>query len=212
MMRVLTTTFQGREIVLECTHKKQFPPPQMYGSTPEDIDVLWRQGAINATQYQLLKTWQEKCGLMVMGPRCLDCPLALKLNPRPGRPQVTEPEPWLEAKKRIHWEDMKNGKHKTGTVAAVAPEPEEPDDVEPEELEAPEEAEEFEEPEEPEPEGSEDVDEMDPPTPSHAVTVETTTFLDDEEDAVAPEEPAKPEEAEAPAADDDIIDALAKDG
>jgi hypothetical protein len=110
MLKPLETEFKGRTIRLECTHKRAFPPPQMYGSTPEDIDNLWRQGRVDQAQYQHLKVWQESCGLMIMGPKCLDCPLALKQNPRPGRPNVIETESWLEAKDRMHWDDMKAGK------------------------------------------------------------------------------------------------------
>lgn len=149
MLKPLETEYRGRKIVLECTHKKIFPPPQMYGSTDEDIDNFWRQGTISQTEYQLLKTWQEKCHLMVMGPRCLDCPLALKQNPRPGRPHVIETEPWLAAKERMRWDDMKAGRlaseaAKGGfvkTSVALSPtreivlEEEEPDQLEPEEEE-----------------------------------------------------------------------------
>jgi hypothetical protein len=110
MLKPLESEYRGRKVILECTHKRTFPPPQMYGATDEDVDNLWRQGNIGQTEYQLLKTWQEKCHLMVMGPRCLDCPLALKRNPRPGRPNVIETEPWLAAKERMHWEDMKGGR------------------------------------------------------------------------------------------------------
>lgn len=110
MLKPLTTTYKDREVTLECTHKRTFPPPQMYGSTPDDIDTLWKQGTIDQNQYQHLKVWHEKCGQMVMGPRCLDCPLALKQNPRPGRPNVIETENWLEAKNKMHWDDMKAGK------------------------------------------------------------------------------------------------------
>lgn len=119
MLKPLETEFKGREISLECTHKKAFPPPQMYGHTPEDVDTLWKQGAIDQNQYQHLKVWKEQCGLMVMGPKCLDCPLALKRNPRPGRPNVIETESWLEVKNRMHWDDMKAGK------LAQKPEPQE---------------------------------------------------------------------------------------
>lgn len=110
MLKPLTTIFRDHEITLECTHKKIFPPPQMYGSTPEDIDTLWKQGVIDQNQYQQLRVWKEKCGIMVMGPRCLDCPLAKKQNPRPGRPNVIETESWLAAKEKMHWADMKAGK------------------------------------------------------------------------------------------------------
>lgn len=126
MLKPLETEFKGRTITLECTHKRAFPPPQMYGSTPEDIDNLWRQGRVDQGQYQHLKTWREACGLMIMGPKCLDCPLALKQNPRPGRPHVYETEPWLDAKDRIHWEDMKAGKlahDPSDTEAPPEPEP-----------------------------------------------------------------------------------------
>lgn len=121
MLKHLVVQYKGVEISLECTHKKDFPPPQMYSSTAEDIDTLWRQGAVSQIQYQMLQTWKEKCGLMVMGPRCLDCPLALKRNPRPGRPNVIETEPWLPAKERMYWQRMKEqGK----PVPAPAAEPE----------------------------------------------------------------------------------------
>ena len=110
MLKPLQTEFKGRTITLECTHKRAFPPPQMYGSTPEDIDNLWRQGRVDQGQYQHLTTWREACGLMIMGPKCLDCPLALKQNPRPGRPHVIETESWLDVKEKIHWEDMKDTK------------------------------------------------------------------------------------------------------
>lgn len=120
MLKPLETEFKGRQVSLECTHKKIFPPPQMYGSTPEDIDTLWKQGAIDQNQYQHLKVWKEQCGLMLMGPKCLDCPLALKRNPRPGRPNVIETESWLDVKKKMHWDDMKSGK------LAQSPEPKAP--------------------------------------------------------------------------------------
>lgn len=110
MLKPLKTTYRAREITLECTHKRSFPPPQMYGSTPDDIDTLWKQGTIDQNQYQHLKVWQENCGLMVMGPKCLDCPLALKQNPRPGRPHVIETENWLDRKRKMYWDDMKAGK------------------------------------------------------------------------------------------------------
>jgi len=106
MLKPLTTKFKGREISLECTHKQSFPPPQMYGHTPEDVDTLWKQGAVDQNQYQHLKVWQDICGQMVMGPKCLDCSLALKQNPRPGRPHVIETESWLAAKEKMHWRDM----------------------------------------------------------------------------------------------------------
>ncbi len=123
MLKPLETEFKGRRIVLECTHKRRFPPPQMYGSTRQDIDTLWKQGVIDQNQYQHLKVWDENCGQMVMGPKCLDCPLALKQNPRPGRPNVIETENWLEAKNRIHWEDMKAGKLAPASEDSEAPEP-----------------------------------------------------------------------------------------
>lgn len=106
MLKPLTTKFKGREVSIECTHKQSFPPPQMYGHTPEDVDTLWKQGAVDQNQYQHLKVWQDICGQMVMGPKCLDCSLALKQNPRPGRPHVIETEPWLAVKEKMHWRDM----------------------------------------------------------------------------------------------------------
>jgi len=110
VLKPIEVEYRGRKISLECTHKKEFPPPQMYGNTPDDIDTMWRQGSIDQNLYQHLVTWRDKCGIMVMGPKCLDCPLALKRNPRPGRPSVVETEPWLAAKNRIHWEDMEKNK------------------------------------------------------------------------------------------------------
>ena len=110
MLKPLEIEYQGHQVTLECTHKKAFPPPQMYGHSPEDVDTLWRQGAIEQKEYQLLMTWKDKCGLMVMGPRCLDCPLAKLQNPRPGRPEVVTTEPWLARKEKFRWEDMKAGK------------------------------------------------------------------------------------------------------
>lgn len=132
MLKPINIKYKGREISLECTHKQVFPPPQMYGSTPEDIDNLWKQGTIDQNQYQHLKTWQEKCGLMVMGPKCLDCPLALKRTPRPGRPNVVRTSNWLEAKRQMHWDDMKTDTtpEKDGHVKLRAPvDKEEPDEV-----------------------------------------------------------------------------------
>jgi len=176
MLKPLETEFKGRKISLECTHKRAFPPPQMYGSTPEDIDNLWRQGRVDQSQYQHLKTWHENCGLMIMGPKCLDCPLALKRNPRPGRPNVIETEPWLAVKEQMHWDDMAarkppleervaaaesvavaaKGFVKHGTpvpTGVVAPKAQEPEDAEePEEPDA-------QEPEEPEAQEPEDPDE-----------------------------------------------------
>ena len=119
MLKPLETEFKGRQVALECTHKQAFPPPQMYGSTPEDIDTLWRQGRVDQALYQHLKTWHDACGLMIMGPKCLDCPLALKQNPRPGRPHVIETEPWLAAKDRMRWDDMAAAKKATEAEEVV---------------------------------------------------------------------------------------------
>jgi len=203
MLKTLTTNYKGREVTLECTHKKTFPPPQMYGSTPEDIDTLWKQGTIDQNQYQHLKVWQENCGLMVMGPRCLDCPLALKQNPRPGRPNVIETENWLKAKNQMHWDDMKAGK----LAPPTEPEEEQMDlerdngepvhagshdeafPVEPEVEPQPEEAEAAPEPEEPE---------ADPePEPEAASIADMLSGAEEDE--------------EGSDLDDDIISALADD-
>lgn len=110
MLKPLETEYKGHQVTLECTYKKTWPPPQMYGHTPEDIDVMWKQGTVDANLHQQLATWKDKCGLMVMGPRCLDCPLAKIQNPRPGRPEVYTTEPWLPRKERLYWEDMKAAK------------------------------------------------------------------------------------------------------
>ncbi len=207
MMRALHTTYRGRSIVLECTHKKVFPPPQTYGSTAADIDVLWKQGNISATQHQMLTTWRDNCGLMVMGPRCLDCPLALKQNPRPGRPNVYETEQWLPAKKRIYWEDMKLGK----LAASEDFEPEEPEPEEPE----PPEPEELEEPEPPDPEELEEpvtpLEEF--PTPEEIPTLEEIPTSDEPANEKTPSIISEAEENAFAdlAQDDDIIDALSKE-
>lgn len=127
MLKPLDTEFSGRRITLECTHKKQFPPPRVFGLTPNDIDIMWRQGGIDQNEYQQLQTWRDNCGLMVMGPRCLDCPLANLRKPRPGRPEVYDKEPWLKAKKRFALEDM--AKNKTVSPEAVASSEEVPTEV-----------------------------------------------------------------------------------
>jgi hypothetical protein len=226
MLKPLTTIFRDHEVTLECTHKKIFPPPQMYGSTPEDIDTLWKQGTIDQNQYQQLKVWKDNCGLMVMGPRCLDCPLALKQKPRPGRPNVIETEPWLAEKERLHWADMKAGKLappqeepkkgfvKKGTPAPVAvvepePEPEAPEETLPEDTmeDAPDEPsnEEVEEEEEEEEEESEEA-----PEPEKATLLDA---LQNPDEFLAEDAESEPEAA--PESDeglgDDILNALAED-
>lgn len=204
MMRALHTTYRDREIVLECTHKKVFPPPQTYGSTAADIDVLWKQGSISANQHQMLTTWRTHCGLMVMGPRCLSCPLALKQNPRPGRPDVYETEPWMPAKKRIYWEDMKAGKLAPADEDQEEPEFEQPEEPEPEEPEEP-------EPKEPEePDGTEEVD---PPEPEDLLGTEEAASEDAPANEATPSILPESEEAAFAdlAQDDDIIDALSKE-
>lgn len=103
----LQTEFQGREISLECTHKKKFPPSQMYGLSIEDIDKMWKQGVITQTLHQSLTVWKDQCGLFLMDSKCLSCPLALLQKPRPGRPHVIETENFLEARKRFQLEDQK---------------------------------------------------------------------------------------------------------
>jgi hypothetical protein len=123
MLKSIDVEYRGRKLTLECTHARQFPPPQMYGHTPDDIDTMWRQGTIDQNLYQLLTTWREHCGIMVMGPKCLDCPLALKQNPRPGRPHVIETEPWLTVKDQIHWEDMARNKTLTSEDTEVIEDP-----------------------------------------------------------------------------------------
>jgi len=195
MLKPLTTTYKGREITLECTHKKIFPPPQMYGHTPEDIDTLWKQGAIDQNQHQHLKVWKEKCGLMVMGPRCLDCPLALKQNPRPGRPHVIETEPWLPAKEKMHWDDMKAGKLAPKPLAEQET-PIDPVSVATEEEEPEEES--LIEEEEPEEESL--IEEEEP---------EKESLIEEEEPEE--EEPEEEEPEEAPGLADDLLDALAED-
>lgn len=104
MLKPITIKHLGQEITLECTHKRIFPPPQMYGATDADIDNLWRQGVLSQTEFQQLETWRRICHQMIMGPRCMDCPLALKQNPRPGRPYIIETEPWLPAKEKMKWD------------------------------------------------------------------------------------------------------------
>ena len=192
MLKPLDTEFKGRPLSLECTHRRNFPPPQMYGHTIDDIDVLWKQGNIDQNQHQLLKTWAENCGLMVMGPRCLDCPLALKRNPRPGRPEVIETENWLEAKRRMHWEDMKAAKKSR-----------EPDDLDQRQ----------------EISKSAIVDNVDEPPPEEVEDPEAVPWTDKEpvgfknveEPPLEEEEAPEEEPKEAPGLDDNIIEALADD-
>ena len=210
MLKPLTVTYQGREITLECTHKKTFPPPQMYGSTPDDIDNLWKQGAIDQNQHQHLKVWQENCGLMVMGPRCLDCKLALKQNPRPGRPHVIETEAWLPVKRKMHWDDMKAGK----LAPPQEPEPvveEEPvAEVVSEEAVIPEPAQET-LPDETVPEPPEEVEETEEPKGTLFDALENPDEVLAKVEAEAAEEPEPEPEPEAAGLGDDILDALAED-
>jgi hypothetical protein len=76
----------------------------MYGHTAEDIDNMWKQGAIDQTMHQSLSIWRDMCGLFVMGPKCVGCEHALLQKPRPGRPHVIETENWLKAKRRMELE------------------------------------------------------------------------------------------------------------
>ena len=109
-LKPLKTEFQGRQITLECTHKKKFPPPQMYGHSAEDVDKMWKQGAVSQTLHQSLTVWKDMCGLFVMEAKCLSCPQALLQKPRPGRPNVIETENFLEAKKRFRLEDARDNR------------------------------------------------------------------------------------------------------
>lgn len=124
-MRALETEYKNRLIVLECTHKKTFPPPQMYGMTVNDIDILWSKGQLSQAEYEHLKTWREHCGLMIMGPKCLDCHLAKRRNPRIGNDRYTLSN-WLEDKDRIYWEDMKNSRLQPNKVVEDIPEEQDP--------------------------------------------------------------------------------------
>jgi len=102
MLKPLTIEFQGKSLSLECTHKAKFPPPQMYGNTPEDVDKMWKQGVIDATLYQSLTVWRDVCGVFVMNEnKCTSCPQALLQKPRPGRPHVIETENWLLAQRAL---------------------------------------------------------------------------------------------------------------
>jgi hypothetical protein len=107
MLKSLETKHNDRDITLQCTHRKKFPPPQMYGLTAEDVDKMWKQGAIDQTLHQRLVIWRDMCGLFQMGPKCMGCKQALLEKPRPGRPNVIETENWLGAKRRIELEDQK---------------------------------------------------------------------------------------------------------
>jgi len=188
MLKPLETEFKGRTLTLECAHKKAFPPPQMYGHTPEDVDTLWKQGVVDQNQYQHLKVWQESCGLMVMGPKCLDCPLALKQNPRPGRPHVIEVEPWLPAKEKIHWEDMAANK---GTLETRRPSvPRTTEEPSSEVVEA----------------NVENTLKTEGEEPPKAEVEEPP--VEQSEESVEEETPVS---EEAPGLDEDILDALAKD-
>lgn len=125
MLKPLKTEFQEKPISLECTHKTSFPPPQMYGHTAEDIDKMWKQGAIDQNLHQSLKVWRDNCGLFVMGDKCLSCPLALLQKPRPGRPHVIETENWLMAQRRLVLEEQryKGSQHNQEPVPSSMEEP-----------------------------------------------------------------------------------------
>jgi hypothetical protein len=211
MLKPLTTIYREREITLECTHKREFPPPQMYGHTPEDIDNLWKQGAIDQNQHQHLKVWKDKCGLMVMGPRCLDCPLALKQNPRPGRPHVIETEPWLPLKERMRWDDMKAGKLAPPAEPKVEDDPE-PVEVVSEETVIPEPEPEVADetlPDETVPEPAEEEEEEEPKgSLLDALENPDEVLAEAEEPAEEPEPEPEPEPS---GLGDDILDALAED-
>ena len=123
-MKPLETEVQGREIKIECTHKKKFPPPQMYGHSAEDVDKMWKQGAISQTLHQSLTVWRDMCGLFLMGPKCLTCPQALLQKPRPGRPHVIETENFLEAAQQFRKDDARaNRTRPEDRKAADQPEP-----------------------------------------------------------------------------------------
>jgi hypothetical protein len=107
MLKSLETKHNDRDITLQCTHRKKFPPPQMYGHTAEDVDKMWKQGAIDQNMHQSLTVWRDMCGLFQMGPKCLGCEHALLEKPRPGRPNVVETENWLGAKRQMLLEDRK---------------------------------------------------------------------------------------------------------
>lgn len=124
-MKPLSTEFQDKPIVLECKHKREFPPPQMYGHTAEDIDKMWKQGAIDQTLHQKLVIWKNMCGLFQMDAKCMGCEQALLQKPRPGRPHVIETENWLKAKRRLELEKQRANRilPEDRPVPAPLPEP-----------------------------------------------------------------------------------------
>jgi hypothetical protein len=127
MLKPYKTEFQGKPISLECTHKSSFPPPQMYGHTGEDIDKMWKQGAIDQNLHQSLKIWRDNCGLFVMGDKCMSCPLALLQKPRPGRPHVIETENWMIAQRRLILEEQRTSRQVQQSVDSVPLSMEEPE-------------------------------------------------------------------------------------
>jgi len=127
MLKSLETKHNDRDITLQCTHRKKFPPPQMYGHTAEDVDKMWKQGAIDQTMHQSLTVWRDMCGLFQMDAKCLGCKHALLEKPRPGRPHVIETANWLGEKQQMLLDERK--------AARVLPEdrevPEAPESGEP---------------------------------------------------------------------------------
>jgi len=107
MLKSLETKHNDRDITLQCTHRKKFPPPQMYGHTAEDVDKMWKQGAIDQTMHQSLTVWRDMCGLFQMGAKCLGCKHALLEKPRPGRPHVIETANWLGEKQQMLLDERK---------------------------------------------------------------------------------------------------------
>lgn len=103
MLKPKSFRYRGEEVSLECVHKDIFPPPQTKGLSEEDLDVLWKRGAIKASDYSQLKVWHQVCGLDEMDRKCVDCPLALHRKGRPGRPHVIETQQWLPMKRDRDW-------------------------------------------------------------------------------------------------------------
>jgi hypothetical protein len=106
----------------------------MYGHTAEDIDKMWKQGAIDQTMHQSLSIWRDMCGLYVMGPKCVGCEHALLQKPRPGRPHVIETENWLKAKRQMELDLQRENRTRPEDRPAPEPSPERtstPEPIEP---------------------------------------------------------------------------------
>jgi hypothetical protein len=197
----------------------------MYGHTAEDIDKMWKQGAIDQTMHQSLSIWRDMCGLYVMGPKCVGCEHALLQKPRPGRPHVIETENWLKAKRQMELDLQRENRTRPEDRPAPEPAPERtstPEPIEPrietgnkdlgltglrvkQEFQAgsPEEAEAM-----VELEAKMEAEESEAPQPEETEEAPVEETVEEESQ---PEEEPEPEGSSDEGIDDDLIAALADD-